>query len=198
MKNEVWRTYPEFYFIQGSSLGRVRTFDRVVKNKNGMRLVKGRILPQRRNRNGYLRVGFGVDGKLVNRSVHRIVASCFLPNPSQLPEVNHKNGDRTDNNVINLEWCTPEYNIEYREKHGVALNRPVFAINLSTLEVSSFRSQHEASRELGIANESINMVIKGKRKTAGNYWFTNANNNAVENIRAKFGNELANRIDRLM
>ena len=174
--SEIWKTYPEFDFVQGSNLGRVRTVDRVVKTKNGMRLIKGHILKQQLDRYGYLFVSFRVNGKKVNRKVHRIIAQTFLPNPNELPQVNHIDCDRTNNNVDKLEWCTHEYNMQYKEKYGTsaaeALGCPVYAVNLETLEVSKFPSQLEASRALGIVGQNISAVIKGKLKTAGGYWFT--------------------------
>ena len=202
MKNEVWKTYPEFDFIQGSSLGRVRTIDRVVSNGKGTRLVKGRVLKQQLDKDGYLYVLFKVNGKTVARKVHRIVAQTFIPNPDNLPQANHKDCDRTNNNVKNLEWCTASYNMQYREKYGVSntesLGHPLFAVNLTTLEVSRFCSQHEAGRELNAKQGSINGVIKGRLKQTGGYWFTNADNNAVDVSRNKFGDKVANKIEKLM
>lgn len=175
MEKEVWKTYPEFDFIQVSNLGRVRTLDRVVSNGKGIYVKKGRILKQRRNRYGYLLVHFSVNGKQVNRSVHRLVAQTFIPNPDNFPEVNHKDNDRTNNCVDNLEWCTGEYNTAYREKYGKALNRPVYAINLTTWETQRFESQCEAGRQLGVYQANIRSVIAGKLKQTGGYWFTEDN-----------------------
>jgi len=200
MKNEVWKPYSEFWFLEGSSWGRVRTLDRMVPTSrgNGKRLVRGRILKQCYNRYGYLYVTFSTNGKKVSRRVHRIIALCFLLNPDNLPQVNHKNCDRTDNNVDNLEWCDGSYNRRYTEKYGEALGHPMLAINLTTSEVSWFHSQMEASRSLGVNDGSINMVIKGKRKTAGGYWFTKADENAVETTKNKFGDEVADKVEKLM
>ena len=201
MNEEVWSVYPEFDFIEGSNLGRVRTVDRVVKTKNGMRLIKGRILKQQLNRYGYLFTDFSVNGKKVNRKVHRIIAQTFLPNPDNLPQVNHINCNRTENNVDNLEWCTPQYNMQYKEKYGIsaaeAVGCHVYAINLTTLEVSWFKSQMEASLELDICRPGINSVIRGKRKTAGGYWFVNDDDNVIETVKAKFGDEVANKVSEL-
>ena len=169
---EVWKPHPEFWFVEVSTLSRVRTLDRYVNQGNKNRFVKGQILKQYGNRGGYLYVVFKVNGKTVNRKVHRLVAQTFIPNPDNLPEINHKDNDKTNNCVNNLEWCTHEYNIAYREKYGVALNRPLYAVNLKTLEVLQFRSQSEASRGLGIKQPNINGVIKGRYKQAGGYWFT--------------------------
>lgn len=183
-ENEVWKPYPEFSFIEGSSLGRVRTRDRMVSNGKGTRLEKGRILKQRLTKNGYMDVEFRANGRTVNRLVHRIIASCFIPNPDNLPEVNHINCIRDDDRLTNLEWCDTSYNRRYREKYGIsqteAIGQPVYAINLATSKVSRFQSQREASRVLGVNNSHISSVIAGKRKTAGDYWFTEDDGNGIE------------------
>lgn len=176
--NEIWRLYPELDFIEVSTLGRVRTLDRVVSNGKGTRVEKGMILKQWLNKRGYLRVAFKKDSKLVNKPVHRLVAQTFIPNPDNLPQVNHKDCNPQNNSVSNLEWCTPEYNIEYREKYGKSSAEvsgcPVYAVNLDTLKISKFKSQREAGRALGIVNQSINSVLKGRLKTTHGYVFAKA------------------------
>lgn len=184
-KNKIWKAYPEFTFIEANQQGDVRTRDRVVSNGKGTRVVKGRILKQQRDKYGYLFVGFSVNGKHVNRKVHRIVAKCFIPNPNNLPQVNHKNCDRTNNSIDNLEWVTLKENIAYRDKCGhTARNNapksPVYAVNLITLEVLWFESQMEASRSLGISEGNIYSVIKGRYKQTNGYWFTEDNGNGIE------------------
>lgn len=199
MENEeVWETYPEFNFIQDSNFGRVRTIDRYVLHGKGTQFVKGRVLKQQLDKDGYLYVHFRVNGKLVNRKVHRLIAQTFLPNPNNWLQVNHKDNNPANNNVGNLEWCTGEYNIEYREKYGEAQNIPVYAVNLTTQEVSRFRSQSEAERVLVASNGSVNHVLKGQYKQTHGYWFTYADSNAVESTKAKFGDEVANRVAKLM
>ena len=170
-KMEVWRRHPEIKKIEVSSLGRVRS-------------VNGHYYKACRNRDGYLSVSFNIDGKKGSKRINRLVAQTFLPNPDNLPMVNHKNCIRDDNRVDNLEFCTASYNSQYREKYGVsqteASGHPLFAINLSTLEATRFRSQHEASRELGVYQQNINKVIKGKRKQAGGYYFKEDDGNGIE------------------
>lgn len=199
MDNEIWKTYPEFTFIQGSNLGRVRTIDRYVPDgKGGKRFVIGRILKQRRNRNGYMQVTTTINGKTVTISVHRVIASSFLPNPDNLSQVNHKDCDRTDNRVENLEWCTRKYNCQYRNKHGIsygeaAKKHRVIAINLKTLEVLRFSSQTEAEKNLGISYQSIGGVVSGKAKQAGDYYFMSDDGNDIEMDKDKFYKILAGR-----
>ena len=183
---EIWKSLPEYAGIEVSTLGRVRTLDKVVSGKGNVTyLKKGRILKQYLNHNsGYLQVGVSIYGKRVTKLVHRLIAQAFIPNPEELPQINHKDSDRTNNNVSNLEWCTPKYNSQYREKYGVSrmevAGKPIFAISLVTLEILHFSSQWEASQKLGVDRSSINMVIRGKRKQAGGFWFKADDGNGIE------------------
>lgn len=189
IEGEIWKTCPEFPFIDGSTFGRVRTRDREVFNGKGTQFVKGRVLKQCDNGRGYLQVGFGANGKRVHRLIHRIIAETFLPNPDNLPEINHKDNNPANNNVSNLEWCTHEYNMQYKEKYGIsaeeATGRPVFAVNLNTLKVLRFESRLEASRELGVNNSGIGKVVKGRYKYTGGYWFTDDDGHAVDIVKKK-------------
>ena len=184
-KSEIWKSHPEYAGIEVSTLGRVRTLDRVVSSEKYTRFFKGRILKPYGTGLGYMQVSIKADGKWTKKLVHRLVAQTFIPNHDNLPEINHKNGDRTNNNVSNLEWCSRSYNIQYREKFGEAAGRPVFAINLSTLKVSRFRSQIEASRVLGIFHQSINAVIKGNQKKAHGFWFVSDDGHALDVVKSK-------------
>lgn len=185
METEIWKSLPEYAGIEVSTLGRVRTLDKMAWNGKGAWLMKGRILKQCYNHKGYMRVGITIDGKRAMKSVHRLVAQTFIQNPNNLPQVNHKNCVRDDNRVGNLEWCDNSYNQKYREKYGEAQGHPVFAINLTTLEVSQFKSQAEASRALGVLQQSISKVIKGKYKQANGYWFVNDDGHAVDVVKNK-------------
>lgn len=176
METEIWKKHPEIEKLEVSTFGRVRS-------------VKGHYYKSRPNRNGYLQVSFRMNGKFVTKSVHRLVAETFISNPENFLQVNHRDCDRTNNNVENLEWCTASYNQKYRNKHGVsqteAAGHPLFAVNLNTLKVSRFRSQHEAGRELGLFNQNIRAVIKGRRNQAGGFWFVNDDNKATDAIKNK-------------
>ena len=173
----VWKTYPEFPFIQANQFGEVRTIDRTITGKNGRKLlVKGRVLKQQLLPDGYLQVHFRVNRKSIFMYVHRIMASCFIPNTNNWPEVNHKDNNRANNVVSNLEWCTHQYNQDYKKNFGTSsaevLGKPVFAVNLETGKVLYFESQSEASRQLGVHSGGIGDVLKGRLNQIGGYWFT--------------------------
>ena len=185
METEIWKALPGIPGVEVSTFGRVRTLDRVISSENGTRSLKGRVLKQHNHHGGYLNVGVSIDGKRVTKLVHRLVAQTFLPNPDNLPQINHLDCDRRNNNINNLEWCTPKYNSQYRVKFGKSRGVPVFAINLTTLKVSKYRSQHEASRALGVYQANINSVIRGRYKQTGNYLFVNDYGNAVDVINQK-------------
>ena len=186
METEIWKAHPDIPAIEVSSLGRVRTLDRVVSSKgNGTRFQKGQVLKQFIINNGYLLVNIPINGKWASKLVHRLVAQTFIKNPDNLPEINHKDSDRTNNNVSNLEWCSHSYNIQYREKFGEALGHPVFAVNLTTLEVSRFLSQREAERTLGVSQGNVSDVIKGELEQTDGYWFVNDDGHAVDVVKSK-------------
>lgn len=107
--------YEGYYEVD--SLGRVYGLDRVIfVDDNGRKYEKpifAKKLSQTIKSNGYKSVTLTKDGVSKAFYVHRIVAEAFIPNPDKLPMVNHKDEDKTNNFVENLEWCTNEYNINY-------------------------------------------------------------------------------------
>lgn len=185
MEAEIWKAHPEYAGIEVSTFGNVRTLDKVTSSENRTWFTKGRVLKQYYNHNGYMLVVITIDGKWTKKRVNRLVAQTFIQNPDNLPQVNHRDCDRANNNVDNLEWCTVSYNAKYREKFGKSQGHPLFAVNLTTLEVSQFCSQSEAGRELGVFVSNINDVIKGKQKQASGFWFVNDDGHAVDIVKSK-------------
>lgn len=188
-QTEIWKSHPDIVGIEVSSFGRVRTLDRVVSSEKMTRFQKGRVLKQHDNGMGYLKVNIPINGKQASKRVNRLVAQTFIPNPDNLPQVNHRDCNRANNNISNLEWCTASYNQKYREKYGVsqteAAGHPLFAIKMATLEVSHFRSQQEAGRLLGFGQGGIGAVIRGKKEYTNGLWFVNDDDNAVNLTKSK-------------
>lgn len=112
---EQWKDIPGYEgFYQVSDLGNVRSVDHYVNSKCGSTALKrGRIISQKKNIYGYMEVHLSKCGKSSSMKVHRLVTSAFIPNPDNLPYVNHKNEVKTDNRVDNLEWCDSSYNTNY-------------------------------------------------------------------------------------
>ena len=116
---EIWKAvtgYEGLYEV--SSLGNVRSLDRVIRSKhNGTTLKKGRILtPFYEEKKGYYQVALSKDGKEKKQRIHRLVATAFLDNPFNYTDINHKDEIKTNNKMDNLEWCTREYNNNYGTK----------------------------------------------------------------------------------
>ena len=113
--SEEWRPvvgYEGLYEV--SSYGRVRSLDGFIVDSLGYkRLHKGKVLSPAKDKNGYLKVNLHCNGKCKIIRVHRLVAQAFIPNTDNLPMVNHKDEDKTNNNIDNLEWCDQKYNINF-------------------------------------------------------------------------------------
>ena len=117
IEEEIWKDIVGFEGIyQVSNLGRVRTVPHYVPGKSHgvdtVRLVKSNILKDAKSGN-YRKVVLWSGGKYKNCLVHRLVAEAFIPNPDNLPQVNHLDENKYNNRADNLEWCTAKYNMNY-------------------------------------------------------------------------------------
>ena len=142
-----------------------------VSNHGNITDVWGKTLKIHTDTEGYKRIH--LNGKW--ERIHRLVAKCFLPNPQNKPYVNHKNGNKSDNRVRNLEWCTPRENSLLAHKNGQlaygVTNTEIVAVNQKTGEMKFYISQGDAARSLDIHNSEINKVLHGKRYTSHGYRF---------------------------
>lgn len=126
MEKEIWKDvvgYEGLYQI--SNCGKIRTVSRYVHIKHrgfeGFRLVKQKEMkPYIYNR--YIGVSLTKDGKSSQKLIHRLVAEAFIPNPDNLPFINHKDENPSNNNVNNLEWCMPNYNCNYGNRNSKISN----------------------------------------------------------------------------
>nr|MBQ4455310.1 HNH endonuclease [Clostridia bacterium] len=118
---------------------------------------------------GYYMVNLSKDGKEKSYTIHRLVAEAFISNPEGLPCVNHKDEQKLNNDVSNLEWCTVCYNNRYGTKSRrirEKLSKPIVATVVATGEKEIWESAETASKALGgYSNSNIYYALKGKRKT---------------------------------
>lgn len=132
----------EIYEI--SNLGNIKTKDR--EGARG-KYIKGHILSQRDNSNGYLRCDINIEGKTKSYLVHRLVAEKFIPNPDDKPFVNHIDGNKHNNSIDNLEWCTRSENEKHAWKtglkHDIATKGELHGMHkLSKKDVEYIRANH--------------------------------------------------------
>lgn len=185
---EIWRDvsgYEGLYLV--SNLGRMRSMARVGLGKPG---VKPHFIFGRKDKDGYMVVSLRRAGQIKNFRIHRLVASTFIPNPSNLPMVNHKNGDKNDNSVLNLEWCNAhENNLHAKRVLGVKSNvRRVAMLNLEGEFLRYYDSIAEAGRAVGVSATAIRQCCDGDTAKSGGYrwkFADNLNNNKKQppNIR---------------
>lgn len=115
---EKWRKYNEDYEV--SELGRIRSIKRRVRCNTGETWVKPKILKLRARKDGRLDVTIQRQGQ---KLIHRLVATIFIPNPKNLPQVNHKDGNPLNNKVSNLEWVTRTENLKHSYQIGLRNQR---------------------------------------------------------------------------
>lgn len=121
---EVWKDIPGFEgWYQASNLGHIRSVDRQCnyKNTGGTATHKGKVLSEKISNKGYKEVTLMINGKHYYKRVHQLIALTFIPNPNNYPHINHINENKLDNSVENLEWCTPQLNIEAYHKSRVRI-----------------------------------------------------------------------------
>ena len=163
MEEEIWcpvKNYENLYEV--SDQGRVKS----------LKFGKERILKPFRNKGGYLLVNLRKNRERKMCYVHRIVAQTFTPNPDNLPEVNHKDENKENNFVQNLEWCTDKYNTNYgtrTQRMAEKLSKPVLQYTKSGEFVIEWKSATDVQRNLGYAHQNISDCCTGKCKSSHNF-----------------------------
>lgn len=187
--NEIWKpvivvridgTIIDFTGLyEVSNYGRVKGVDRY-----NYRFIKGKIRSTTVNNCGYVMVSLRKNGKLYNLLIHRLVATAFLPNPNNYTEVNHKDENKLNNCVDNLEWCSKSYNQNYGTRNNIAGNKcskilkgkfntkkskPILQYDLDGNLIKEWPSTAEVKRQLGFATSYIYYCLEGKYKQAYGY-----------------------------
>lgn len=136
------------------------------------RIKTGRILKGYQGRDGYQRVSLTTNGITKPFLLHRLIASAFIPNPMNYPCINHKDEDKSNNSLDNLEWCTHRYNLNYGT-HNARANetrkKPISQYSRNGEFIRNWDSVTDIHRETGIDMGHITACCRGTRKTAGNY-----------------------------
>lgn len=169
---EIWKSIKEWEGMYDiSSKGRVRSIKRTDARGH---LVSGRIMRLVKTRGDYLTVKLS-DAK-TNRTkryiVSRLVAEAFIPNPLNLPQVNHKDENRQNNNIKNLEWCDSAYNLNYnggRQKRAKKICKEVCQLDSKGNVLHVFPSAIEAARVVNGFASNISCVCHGKMNTYKGY-----------------------------
>lgn len=161
---------------QVSNLGRVKSLDKVVCQKNkskNMQYVKyrGKILKLQKQKNGYLTVDLHDNGSFKRKTIHSLVAENFLKNDRNLKYINHKDNNKENNRVENLEWCTQSYNIKYAYNFGKKKPPHMKSINQikNGIILNTYISITDAERKTGIKSSNISKCCRNIRKYAGGY-----------------------------
>ena len=175
MSKEIWKDavgYEGRY--QVSNLGHVRSVSRWVDASQGRKLfLEGKVLQLQPDNVGYMHVSLlDKNHKIKRWTVHRLVAIAFIENPHNYPIVNHKDENKSNNCVNNLEWCTQSYNLYYNEGQKKRRERKIEMYDRITGEyLRTFNSIDEASKIMKINRTTISQVaanLRG-RHTAGGY-----------------------------
>lgn len=150
---EIWKDIQGYEgYYQVSTQGRVRNSRR------------GKILGASKQGSGYIQTMLSKNAVRSYPLVHRIVAQTFIPNPENKPQINHKNGDKTDNRVENLEWCTMSENLHHRHR---VLGQPGGRCKAVTCITTgkTYPSAKAAAADLGLHRSAVSRVCEGRQKT---------------------------------
>jgi hypothetical protein len=169
LDNELWQPgqgYEGYYEV--NTCGVIRGIDRLANLPDGRkRRIKGRILATKRNNDNYLFVSLSKDGITKTKYIHRAVAEAFIPNPWGLPEVNHLDGNKENNAIANLQWCTHQQNVQHAYDTGLSSNKGgthPFAVRIIDNVLNMvFATEKEWCVARGINYSTGRNILKGQK-----------------------------------
>lgn len=186
MIKEIWKDIKYYEGLyQVSNLGRIKSLKRKVYAGRGrMRWQYERILSENKtNGNGYKIVSLNKQGKSQNKYIHRLVAETFLENPNDYKYINHKDENKANNCVNNLEFCTAQYNCTYNDLHirnglknrNNKYSKKILQLNDDDEIINIFPSISEASRQLNVSQQAISDCLRGIQLHSAGYKWKYAN-----------------------
>lgn len=179
-EKEVWKDIPKYEgYYQVSNLGRVKAIERVVCiNESKSTRLKEHIMKQRKTDKGYMVVRLSKDGKANNKFVHVLVLESFCKRPYGLTQINHKDENKSNNRLENLEYCDNVYNQNYgscssnKSKstiNDIRKSKKVVQFMKDGTLIKEFPSLHEVERTLGFQHGHVRDACSGKLHTAYGY-----------------------------
>lgn len=142
--------------------------------ENGNILNKdSHIMTPTHDKDGYQVVRICENGNYIRLKTHRIVAEHFIPNPNNLSQVNHKDGNKDNCEATNLEWCTDSYNTQHSYDTGLHRVGEVIQIDRDGNEIARFNNAEVASNSTGIKAHNIRVAISRGTLSGGYYWKRN-------------------------
>lgn len=165
MKEE-WKDIKGFEgWYQVSNLGRVRSVERRINNNGTLQTYKSHILKSSISNKGYFYVVLYKQNKATHRYIHRLIAEHFIENPKELPCVNHKDANKLNNNIINLEWCTHKQNIQHAYRNNLVDHSKQYKKVLDKTSGTIYCSIEEAARRTGKHPENISWSCRCAKKS---------------------------------
>lgn len=173
---EIWKDIPDYECLyQASNFGRIRSLNRI-DNCNKPRI--GKILKFFKSKNGYFQVWLSKNGKAHIFLVHKLIAKTFLENPHNYLYINHIDGNKSNNNVDNLEWCTQSHNVNESYRLGLQKkqygkdnchSKKINQYDLNNNFIKTWNSFMDIERYYGFNHSNLQKVCVGKYRYAYGY-----------------------------
>lgn len=188
-----WRPVVGFEgYYEVSDTGLIRSIDRYIEHRGRMKWIPGRLMSLQKSKRGYYLVQLSKNGSIKDMKVYRAVADAFIPNPDNKPEVDHIDGDKSNNNASNLRWVTHLENIRYAEQNGLrepihraskqkmldpsykervtepmyrARRKKTYCYSLDGELIGEYESITDAAKANNCSNSAISICCAGKRNS---------------------------------